>query len=233
MFTWETPQPLPSRLGELLDRAGAIPTSGLEEPAPDVYIFLPPDLILSSCKLSLEGIKHSYRSLMNVSLRIEKMGEQSVLVNGSRLLALTADELKAWIPGHALPGIKQPAKPSPVDAILTKALIEAEPELINLYLALDERSERGGADIDQSYYLRISSNDPEQLVDDINSRNQNGECVLNTEQALKQIIEIEHECERQYLTTRELETKLKFYRHAINKYEQLISRHLSLKGRFV
>ena len=233
MFTWETPQPLPSRLGELLDRAGAIATSGLGEPTPDVYIFLPPDLILSSCTLSLDGIKQSYRSLMNISLRIEKMGEHSVLVNGSRLLALTAAELKAWMPGHALPGIKQLSKPSPVDAILTKALIETEPELLNLYLALDERSERGGADTDQSYHLRISSSDPELLIDDLNSRHPNSGCAPNDEQDSQQIIEIERECERQYLITRELESKLKFYRHAINRYEQLMSRHLSLKGRFI
>ena len=56
MFTWDTTQPLPARLRELLDRAGAVRQASNEANKADVLIFLPIDLILSSGKLSLEAL---------------------------------------------------------------------------------------------------------------------------------------------------------------------------------
>ena len=72
MFTWDTPQPLPWRLRELLDRAGASEPSGKGGGKADVLIFLPPDQILSCRQLPLEGIKRSYQSLLDTAMGLKR-----------------------------------------------------------------------------------------------------------------------------------------------------------------
>ena len=106
MFTWDTTQPLPARLRELLDRAGAVRQASNEANKADVLIFLPVDLILSCGKLSFEGIIDSYQLLLDTASSENSSGQRPVLINGSRLLSMTATELQEWQPGLTLPKVK-------------------------------------------------------------------------------------------------------------------------------
>ena len=72
MFTWDTTQPIPFRLRELLDRAGAVQVTGNQTLDADVHIFLPLDLILSCGSLSLDAISRSYLMLL-ISLRMKRL----------------------------------------------------------------------------------------------------------------------------------------------------------------
>ena len=231
MFTWNTPQPLPWRLRELLDRAGASEPSGKGGGKADVLIFLPPDQILSCRQLSLEGIKRSYQSLLDIAMEAEKTGRHLTLMNGARLLALKAADLQGWRPGQALPKIMQLAEPEPVNALLTHSILEREPALLNLYLELDERSERGNNNVDQEYQSRIKPKNPADLIESLNKLYPISKHETAAEDISRQIVEIENECEKQLLLTRQLDIKLKFYRQAIAKYQQLLSRCLHQNAR--
>ena len=232
MFTWNSPQPLPSRLKELLDRSGAINLSDQDAPKADVLIFLPPDFILSCCRLTFDSILHSYQGLLDSVRNAEKENQQLVLVNGSRILSLGAGELQAWQPGSALPKNECLTHSTPLDSVLTTALIVKAPELLTLYLELDELSERGGAKLDENYIHRINVSDPEQLVDDLN-RHHASRHEINHEQYLRQLLEIEKECEQQFLSKRHLALKLKHIHILIKSYEQLMSRFIALETNFL
>ena len=228
MFTWDTTQPLPSRLRELLDRAGAIQQASREAQEPDVLIFLPLDLILSCGKMSVDEITDSYKILLDASSRPVNTSKQPVLVNGSRLLGVTATELQKWKPGFALPKVETYIQSSPLHAALSNILLRKVPEILSLYLKLDECSERGGADIDESYALRINVNDPEKLINDLNTRHARHCQEIHLDKTYKQLIEIEQECEKQFLLTRDFAFKLKYTHKLVKKYEELIFRLIAL-----
>ena len=228
MFTWDTTQPLPSRLRELLDRAGAIQQASREAQEPDVLIFLPLDLILSCGKMSVDEITNSYKILLDASSRPVNTSKQPVLVNGSRLLGVTATELQTWKPGFALPKVETCIQSSPLHAALSNILLRKVPEILSLYLKLDECSERGGADVDESYALRINVNDPEKLIDDLNTRHARHCQEIHLDKTYKQLIEIEQECEKQFLLTRDFAFKLKYTHKLVKNYEELIFRLIAL-----
>jgi hypothetical protein len=117
-------------------------------------------------------------------------------------------------------------------SVLTTALIGKAPELLTLYLELDELSERGGAKLDENYIHRINVSDPEQLVDDLN-RHHASRHEINHEQYLRQLLEIEKECEQQFLSKRHLALKLKHIHILIKSYEQLMSRFIALETNFL
>lgn len=232
MITWDAAQPLPSRLRELLDRSGATAISDKQTKKADALIFLPPDLVLSCGRLTFEGLLQSYQGLLDTARNAEKESQQRVLVNGCRILALSASELQAWQPGSALPKNECLAHSTALDAVLTTALIGKVPELLTLYLELDELSERGGAEVDKNYIHRINVSNPDILVDDLNRHHGNRQEV-NHEKYLRQLVEIEKECEQQFLSKRDLALKLKHIQILIKKYEQLMSRFIDLETNFL
>ena len=229
MFTWDTTQPLPARLRELLDRAGAVRQASNEANKADVLIFLPIDLILSSGKLSLEGIINSYQLLLDNAASENSSGQRPILINGSRLLSMTATELQAWEPGLTLPKVKNLTQSTQLHTFFTITLLEKIPKLLSLYIKLDELSERGGADIDESYALRIDTKNPEKLIDELNNITDQQSIEKSKEMHLKQLLEIEQECEKQFLLIKDLAVKFKITHTLVKEYEQAIDRCIALK----
>ena len=228
MFTWDTTQPLPSRLRELLDRAGAIQQASHGAEEPDVLIFLPLDLILSCGIASVNEIINSYKILLEAASNQVDSSKQTVLVNGSRLLGMTATELQQWKPGHALPKIDTCVQSTQLHAAISNIILREVPEILSLYLKLDEYSERGGADVDESYTSRINANDSEKLINDLNTLHARHCHKIHLEKTYKQLIEIEQECERQFLQTSELAFKFKCTHKLVKKYEDLLHRLIAL-----
>ena len=153
MFRWASAQPLPPRLDELLERAGALRADWVERNGSDVLVFLPPHLVLSTGRLPLAGIQASYRLLLEANAT-------AVLLNGERLLNLSAADLAAWQPGDPLPRACPVNPPAPLEAALTLALLAADPGLEASYHNLDARAERGGAPADDDYAAGCAATTP-------------------------------------------------------------------------
>jgi len=238
MFGWASPQPLPPRLEELLARSGAVGREWLERQAGDALIFLPPDQVLASGRLPHAGILTSYRMLLEASDAATRDGGRMVLVNGGRLLALSADELAGWRSDLPLPRACPPGNPEPLEGALTAALLAASPDLLELYQALEERSERGGADVDWKYQQLLGDANPNTLVEAWNLQLERSQAETDLELLRLQLLEVEQECERQFLLARELSGKLSWYRRQhqlvleqLGRYGELLRRGLRLQAR--
>jgi len=218
MFGWVATQPLPQRLEELLARSGAVGRDWPERQPADALIFLPPDQVLSCGRLPHVGILTSYRMLLEASEALARQGMRAVLVNGDRLLGLSAEELVGWRTELPLPRPCTPQTPAPLEAALTAALLAAAPDLLDLYQALDERSERGGAEADGRYPQRLSTADPEMLVHTWNRQLERRQADIDLELLRLQLQDVEQECERQFLLARELAGKLSWYRRQQNQH---------------
>lgn len=233
MFRWASAQPLPQRLEQLLERAGALRCDWFARESGDVLVFLPPHLLLASGRLPLAGIEASYRLLLEAS-------ETAVLVNGERLLNLDAADLASWRPGEPLPKACSLGEPAPLEAALTAALLEAEPLLEAAYLDLDARSERGGSPAELDYRGRLRCDDAAGLVAHWNQQLERRQAEDDLELLRLQLLEVEQECERQFLSGRETAGKLAWQRRLngqatqkLGRYGALVQQLLTLQGRLL
>jgi hypothetical protein len=233
MFRWASAQPLPPRLAELLERAGALRADWLERSPSDVLVFLPPHLVLASGRLPLAGIQTSFRLLLEATTT-------GVLLNGDRLLNLSAAELAAWQPGDPLPHACPVHPPAPLDAALASALLAADPGLAAAYHKLDARAERGGAPADDDYGARLHCNDAAGLVDHWNQQLERRQAEEDLELLRLQLLEVEQECERQFLRGRETAGKLSWQRRLneqaakqLGRYGELVQQLLGLQARLL
>ena len=239
MFSWASPQPLPPRLWELLERAQAIGRDWSDRHSADALIFLPPDQVLSCGQLPHSDTLRSYGTLLESSEPSCFRERAFVLLNGARLLGLSSDELAGWRPGLPLPRACAPQAPAPLEAALTSALLAGCPELLGRYFQLDQRSERGSADVDESYTQRLhAAADADKLVDAWNQHLERRSGDLDVARLHLQFLEVEQECEKQFLEARQFLGKLSWYRrnhrHALNlvsQYSQMLRRVLLLKVR--
>ena len=233
MFRWASAQPLPQRLEQLLERAGALRCDWVGRNANEVLVFLPPHLLLSCGRLPLAGIEASYRLLLEAA-------GTAMLLNGERLLNLDAAELASWKPGEPLPKACSLGEPAPLEAALTAALLEAEPPLEAAYLDLDARSERGGAPAEHDYQARLRCSDAPGLVAHWNQQLERRQAEQDLELLRLQLLEVEQECERQFLSGRETAGKLSWQRRLneqaakqLGRYGALVQQLLSLQGRLL
>jgi hypothetical protein len=238
MFRWASPQPLPTRLEELLDRAQAVRCDWFERAPVDVLVFLPPHQLLGCGRLPLAGLLASYRMLLEAADHTRQQNNFAYLLNGDRLLALNAEELSGWRAGLPLPRACALQSPAPLEAVFTAALLAAEPELEKLYLLLDEQAERGGAAPEQGYGSRLRQSDAAALVDNWNRQLERRQTETDLELVRLQLLEVEQECERQFLSNREAGRKLSWQRRVheqavaqLEQYGGLLQRLQVLQGR--
>lgn len=233
MFRWASAQPLPPRLVELLERAGTLRTDWFERNASDVLVFLPPHLVLATGRLPLAGIQTSFRLLLEAN-------PTGVLLNGERLLNLSAAELAAWQPGDPLPRSCPVHPPAPLEAALTSALLAADPGLETSYRDLDARAERGGAPADDDYGARLHCSDAPGLVAHWNQQLERRQAEDDLDLLRLQLLEVEQECERQFLSGRETAGKLSWQRRLneqaarqLGRYGELVQQLLGLQARLL
>jgi len=238
MFRWASAQPLPLRLEELLDRAQAARRDWFAREPGDVLVFVPPHQVLASGRLQLEGFLASYRMLLAAAESARQQNSPACLLNGDRLLSLSADELASWSPGSPLPRPCSPQPPSPREAAFTVALLAGAPELETLYLALDALAERGGTEAEQAYVSRLGQSDAAALVDSWNRQLERRQAETDLELVRQQLLEVEQECERQFLSSREAGRKLSWQRRLqaqamtqMKQYGGLLQRLQVLQGR--
>ncbi len=238
MFRWASAQPLPARLDELLERAQAVRRDWFAREPADVLLFLPPHQVLACGQLPLEGLLASYRMLLEAAEHARQHNSAACLLNGDRLLALSAEELAGWCAGSPLPRACAPQPPAPPVAAITAALLAAEPELETLYLQLDRQAERGGAEPEQAYASRLGQSDAAALVDSWNRQLERRQAETDLELVRLQLLEVEQECERQFLSSREAGRKLSCQRRMqqqalaqLQQYGGLLQRLQVLEGR--
>lgn len=207
MFRWASAQPLPQRLEELLQRAGAERRLWHERQPRDVLIALAPHWLLQSGRLPLEGLEASYRLLQDA---LQRPGDEpAVLINGERLLSFSAADLAAWPSDQPLPRPAALAPLPPLETALTLALVQLHPALAEIYEALDQRSERGGAAAEQNYRQRLQQLDAAALVEQWNQQLQRDQAEIDLELVRLQLLDVEQECERQFLSAREEAARLR------------------------
>lgn len=221
MFRWASAQPLPQRLAELMDRCGALRSDWFERNPSDVLVFLPPHLLLSGGKLPFPGIQTSFRLL-------QEAGGTGVLLNGERLLNLSAAELAAWQPGNPLPRPCSLHPVPPVEAALTSALLAVDPNLTAAYHDLDARAERGGAPADGDYAARLECRDASELVHHWNQQLERRQAEVDLELMRLQLLEVEQECERQFLACQEADRSLRKQRRLIQEARKLLKGYRDL-----
>ena len=107
-------------------------------------------------------------------------------------------------------------------------MIEKIPKLLSLYIKLDELSEQGGAEIDESYALRIDTKNAEKLIDELNNITDQQSIEKSKEMHLKQLLEIEQECEKQFLLIKDLALKFQITHTLVKEYEQALDRCIAL-----
>lgn len=237
MFGWASPQPIPPRLEELLDRAGALRSEWGERRGSDVLLFLPPHLLLSTGRLPHGAILASYQMLEGCGCEPDAP-EPPLWINGERLLSLSADEVASWQPCQPLPRPCPLGSPPLLAAALTAALLDADPLLARAYQTLDARSERGGAAADLHYRERMGCPNPDELVQSWNQHLERSQAEQDLALLRQQLLDLERECERQFLTCREADRKLGWQRQVsqkagaqLHRYGDLLQRLLVIQGR--
>jgi|688.fasta_scaffold37626_2 hypothetical protein len=239
MFGWASPQPIPVRLEELLERAGALRSDWFERRSNDVLLFLPPHLLLSTGRLPHGAMVASY-SMLDSTQNEPDTTEPPLLINGERLLCLSAEELANWQPHHPLPKPCTLESPQGLAAALTAALLTADPQLAEAYQALDARSERGGAAAELHYSARMGCHNPDELVQQWNQQMERSQAELDLRLLKQQLLDLETECERQFLSCREAERKLSWHRQVsqntvvqLQRYGNLLQRLFLIQGRLL
>ena len=236
MFRWAAAQPLPPRLRELFDRADAASCPWDERTADVVVVFLPPHLLVESGWLPHEALHTSY---ILTRQSCSATTNHSALINGERLLAFSAEELRDWTTDQPLP---RPADLQPVpimEGAFTRALLDADPSLEKEYLWLDGHSLRGGAEPEREYRARLTCSDPESLIEAWHQIHVQRNADMHLETARQQLISLEDEFEQYVLASREIASKLGWNREGRAQALQLLQqqnsqlqRLLTLQARF-
>ena len=233
MFRWASPQPMTRRLEELLERAGALRTAWSEHRCSDVIIFLAPHLILSTGRLP-----HASYRMLDRCTDEPVQPEMPLLINGERLLSLSADDLASWKRLEPLPELGPLQPPSLMESALTSALLAADPQLGLTYEHLDAHSERGGDAADCPYSARLACHNPEELVECWNRQLERSQAENDLALLKQQLLELERECERQFLSCREADIKLSLQRRIsqqtlaqLHRYGNLLRRLIEIHGR--
>lgn len=250
MLTWTSLQPLPERLLELLDRAGAQAQRFGSHDNNTVIIFLPPHLVLGSKEICFSTFRSGFEELHALS---QSKANADIFVNGERLLGYGAEELKSWQRGLKLP---RESTLQPVEhwrASMTLAILESNKDIGKFYEDIEEHSEKGGSESDVNYLCRIRVNKPEQLIEtaqDIllgmssankfnnlyhqlqNLRNEFEEFIPYSRQ-----ISIENQANKQELGRAEIILKAQAKRIAIleklfQRQKKCLKKVVSLQGRF-
>ncbi len=153
MFRWASPQPLPSALVALLERAGVSRCDPHQ--SPDLRVFLPPHLLVAAGATS-EGVLSQAYDGLDHGISGDGAWGGDRLVNAERLLGLRPAEISHWLLTNSPP--QRPLGLAPVDpllAVVTLALLEQWPQLVSQYQRLDNRSARAGAAPELDYRLRL------------------------------------------------------------------------------
>jgi hypothetical protein len=230
MFRWAAAQPLPPRLRELLDRADAASCPWDERTADVVIVFMPPHLLVEAGWLPHTALLASY-TLTRGSY--SETTTPATLINGERLLAYSAEELRDWSSDQPLPraGDLQPV--SVLHGAFTRALLDADPSLQEQYQWLDGHSLRGGAEPDLEYRARLACSDPESLVEAWHQIHGQRSADMHLEAARQQLISLEDEFEQYVLASRETANKLSWNREGRAQALQLLQQQSSLLQRLL
>ncbi len=228
---------MPPRLNELLERAEAVQTDWDGHRSCDVLLFLPPHLLLSSGRLPHTAILASYQMLDGCT-RESYGADRPVLINGERLLNLSADDVAGWQTDAPLPRPCPLGSPPALDAALASALLAADPQLALTYQELDASSERGGAEADLHYSERVDCRNPGELVQSWNQQVKRSQADIDLALLRQQLLDMEQECERQFLSSRKAEHKLSWQRRIsqqaaaqLHRYGDLLQRLRVIQSR--
>jgi chromosome segregation ATPase len=168
MPCWSSPWPVAPTLNAHLKAAGlnrcAEPLEDL--PSDALVLYSPPDVLMASGMTSSTDPPTPQQLLDFYKFLQGLCGRHRVMATW-RLEGLPAEAISPWL-ADASP-LKAPSPvptPDPLSALVTKALLEAQPDLLEAYLDLELSAELAGGTPDTGYRQRISqaAADPYQLL---------------------------------------------------------------------
>lgn len=232
MFSWASPQLVPARLAELLEHAGGWRVGPQE--APELMVFLPVHLLLSTGSEAVRSFADAYTGL-------DAQESPQRLVNGERLLGLRPAEIAHWLQGGSR--FQRPLELAAVDPLLaavTLAQLEEHPELVQRYERLDAHSERGGAQADHDYCQRLRPSAAALLAAWADLKEHLRRDASSRPEQQRALQEMAEELERQVLETRQAQelagqrqqTTRRLLRER-QRSQQLWHRLMALQGRLL
>ena len=154
MPAWFSPFPLEPAFKQRLDRCGwtAWPGDLQDLPSDGVGFYGPPDQLLADdhAALGVDAILEGYRALLD-DLHPHR------LINAWRLLASSEDALRSTLEGDGPPAHSDWPSPDPLGALITRAVLESNPALLDAYLDLELKADLLGGEPDTRYRKRLQS----------------------------------------------------------------------------
>jgi chromosome segregation ATPase len=158
VFHWYSPFPLEPALEEHLSTGGLRATADDTGASVDLLIYDTPDAVLDIWR-QLDQPTPDNKELLEGYRSLARKRDGSRLISSWRLRQLKAHELLAWLRGETT----CPTVPMPwpeVDALLavvTRSVLEVEPDALEAYLDLELQSELAGTTPDSNYIHRLDS----------------------------------------------------------------------------
>jgi chromosome segregation ATPase len=152
-----------------LQAAGLLRCSEQPEALPSdaLVLYAPPDVLLAA---GLESLLDppSPQQLAQEYKRVQSFGGRHTLIAAWRLEALTPEAISQWLLDASPLHVDRPfPNPEPLTALLTKTLLETQPDLLETYLDLELIAELAGGEPDTGYRQRMTqaAGNPQQLLE--------------------------------------------------------------------
>jgi hypothetical protein len=209
-----SPFPLEPALEQLLKAAGVHP-AGLGDAGSkmSLLIYDSPHRVLALWQ-QLDSPQPSPALLLQGYRDLEQRAGTAHLISAWRLASLSAEHLQQWVLGQASCPAVAPALPEidPIQAVVTRGLLDLSPEIMEIYLDLELQAELAGGEVDSDYPQRLSTS-------------ANGEALLTSWWSLHQHKEVQ----QLRLDAQELREEADLSLHQLQKtqsqFEELILRN--------
>jgi hypothetical protein len=136
-------------------------------PSDALVFYAPPDVLLAA---GLESLLDppSPQQLAQEYKRVQSFGGRHRLIAAWRLEALTPEAISQWLLDASPLHVDRPfPNPEPLTALLTKTLLETQPDLLEAYLDLELIAELAGGEPDTDYRQRMTqaAGNPQRLLE--------------------------------------------------------------------
>lgn len=168
MPRWYSPWPVPATLEAHLQAAGLLRChEEAEALAGDgLILYNPPDAVFAAGVETLT-LPPTPQALLDGYKFVSSFHGRCPLIATWRLQALDTQTIHGWIAAGTPPHVEQPiSAPDPLIALMTRALLESHPQLLEAYLDLELSAELFGGTPDTSYVHRLNAAlaDPQALL---------------------------------------------------------------------
>ncbi|MEB3259325.1 MAG: hypothetical protein VKP63_01710 [Cyanobacteriota bacterium] len=158
MPCWTSPWPVAAPLEAHLRAAGLKRCHDRLEALPEgsLLLYVPPDAVLAA-GLASASEPPAPQQLAAMYRHLQALDGRHRLIAAWRLQAMTPKAIRAWLDrGAPLPAKPSFPEPDPVSALLTKTLLDSQPQLQEAYLDVELIADLAGGEPDTAYSRRLA-----------------------------------------------------------------------------